>query len=130
MPIDLILKTLLGLSPVLLLLAVLVHLDSWKLVDFATVLKMLLTGAVLATAASLVNGAALGHADLGLSVYGRYVAPIVEESLKAGALIYLFIRNRIGFKITKRLSDGIREVREILEHGMLLNPYDPRYSNI
>ena len=99
MPIDLILKTLLGLSPVLLLLAVLVHLDSWKLVDLATVLKMLLTGAVLATAASLVNGAALGHADLGLSVYGRYVAPIVEESLKAGALIYLFIRNRIGFMV-------------------------------
>jgi nucleoside-diphosphate-sugar epimerase len=40
------------------------------------------------------------------------------------------IRNRIGFKITKRLSDGVREVREILEHGMLLNPYDARYSNV
>ena len=40
------------------------------------------------------------------------------------------IRNRIGFKITKRVPDGIREMREILEHGMLLNPYDPRYSNI
>ena len=40
------------------------------------------------------------------------------------------IRNRIGFQITKRLPDGVREIREILEHGMLLNPYDPRYSNI
>lgn len=40
------------------------------------------------------------------------------------------IRSRIGFKITKRLPDGIREIREILEHGMLLNPYDPRYSNV
>lgn len=40
------------------------------------------------------------------------------------------IRDRIGFKITKRVPDGIREIREILEHGMLLNPYDPRYSNV
>jgi len=40
------------------------------------------------------------------------------------------IKDRIGFKITKRVPDGIRELREILEYGMLLNPYDPRYSNI
>ena len=53
MPIDLILKTLLGLSPVLLLLAVLVHLDSWKLVDFATVLKMLVAALQRCTRLSL-----------------------------------------------------------------------------
>ena len=34
-PIDTIVKTLLGLSPVLMLLAVLVYLDSWKLMDLS-----------------------------------------------------------------------------------------------
>jgi RsiW-degrading membrane proteinase PrsW (M82 family) len=81
------------------LLAVLVHLDSWKLVDFSTVLKMLAMGGVLASAARLVNGAALDHSHLDLPTYGRYVAPFIEEFLKAGALVYLFLRNRIGFMV-------------------------------
>ena len=99
MPIEMIEKTLLGLSPVLVLLAVLVHLDSWKLVDLSRVLQMLLMGGLLATAARLVNGLALDHSGLDLPSYGRYLAPFIEESLKAGVLVYLFLRNRIGFMV-------------------------------
>ncbi len=40
------------------------------------------------------------------------------------------IRDRLNFKITKRVPDGIRETRRVFEHGLLANPYDPRYSNI
>src|ERR1039457_477637 len=99
MPIDMIVKTLLGLSPVMLLLAVLVYLDSWKLVDLSRVLQMLMIGGLLATAAQVINGAVVGLTHLELPTYGRYVAPCIEESLKAGVLVYLFIRNRIGFMV-------------------------------
>jgi len=99
MTIDMIEKTLLGLSPVLLLLAVLVHLDSWKLVDLSRVLQTLLMGGLLATAARLLNGATLDHSNLDLPAYGRYIAPFIEEFLKAGVLVYLFLRNRIGFMV-------------------------------
>ena len=94
-----IVKILLGLSPVLLLLAVFVYLDSWKLVDLSRVLQMLVIGGLLAVASRLINGAALGLTHLELATYGRYVAPCIEESLKAGVLVYLFMRNRIGFMV-------------------------------
>jgi protease PrsW len=99
MPVDVILKMVLGLSPVLLLLAVLEQLDSWKLVDLATVLKVLLLGGLLASATRLLNGVVLGHSHLDLQTYGRYLAPIIEETLKAGVLVYMFVRNRIGFMV-------------------------------
>ena len=99
MPIDTIVKTLLGLSPVLMLLAVLVYLDSWKLVDLFRVLQMLVIGGLLARAARVINAAAMNLTHLDLPTFGRYVAPCIEESLKAGVLVYLFLRNRIGFMV-------------------------------
>jgi protease PrsW len=97
--IDTTVKILLGLSPVLMLLAVLVYLDSWKLVDFSRVVQMLAIGGLLAAAALLINGAALSLTHLELPTYGRYIGPWIEESLKAGVLVYLFVRNRIGFMV-------------------------------
>jgi protease PrsW len=99
MHIDTIMKTLLGLSPVLLLLAVLVYLDSWKLVDLSRILQMLVIGGLLATASQVINGSAMSLTHLELPTYGRYIAPCIEESMKAGVLVYLFIRNRIGFMV-------------------------------
>jgi len=40
------------------------------------------------------------------------------------------IKQRLGFAITKRVPDGIREIRETLEAGYLVDPYNSRYSNI
>ncbi len=40
------------------------------------------------------------------------------------------IRDRLGFTITKRVPDGIRETRRVFELGLLSDPYDPSYSNI
>jgi nucleoside-diphosphate-sugar epimerase len=39
------------------------------------------------------------------------------------------IRDQLGFAITRRVSDGIREIRLVLQQGLLQNPYDARYSN-
>lgn len=40
------------------------------------------------------------------------------------------ISSQLGFTITKRVPDGIRETRRVFELGLLANAYDPRYSNI
>lgn len=40
------------------------------------------------------------------------------------------ISERIGFRITMRVPDGIRQVRQVIEAGFLNNPDDARYRNI
>lgn len=99
MPMDFFFKAPIGLSPVLIFLVVLLHLDSFRLVNFHTVIQMLLIGGVLAVASYFINGYAVSFVDIEWTNYTRYVAPAIEEGLKAGVLIYLFMRNRIGFMV-------------------------------
>jgi len=40
------------------------------------------------------------------------------------------IKKRLGFKITKRVSDGILQIKKALEKGLKTNPYDSRYKNV
>lgn len=95
----LLLKAPIALLPVVTFLALLLHLESFRLVDFRTVLRMLFLGALLAAASYLLNTFFLDAMHLDIRGYSRYVSPIVEESLKAGVLVYLFARNRIGFMV-------------------------------
>jgi hypothetical protein len=76
-----------------------VHLDSFKLVRFGFVLQMLVVGALLAGVSYLINGAISSGFHVGISDYTRFVAPTVEELLKASALVVLFWMNRIGFRV-------------------------------
>jgi nucleoside-diphosphate-sugar epimerase len=39
------------------------------------------------------------------------------------------IRNVLGFRISRSIPDGIREIRECLESGIIENPDDQRYFN-
>ena len=39
------------------------------------------------------------------------------------------IKNELGFKITKRLADGIEEMKEAIENNIFLNPDDKKYQN-
>jgi RsiW-degrading membrane proteinase PrsW (M82 family) len=100
---DLFILVPLGLSPVLILLGVLLYLDSFRLVSIHIVLQMLLLGAVLAVAAYFINGWLIELLSLDFGTYTRYGAPLVEEGLKCGALIYLFQRNRIAFLVDAAL---------------------------
>ncbi len=88
-----------ALSPVIIFLYVLVHLDSFKLVRFPAVLQMLAIGVLLAGVGYLVNGAISRAFGIGMESYSRFVAPPVEEVLKASALMVLFALNRIGFRV-------------------------------
>lgn len=40
------------------------------------------------------------------------------------------IRNQLGFKITKRVPDGISQVIKIIDNNFLLNPEDQKYKNV
>jgi nucleoside-diphosphate-sugar epimerase len=40
------------------------------------------------------------------------------------------IRDVLGFRITKRVPDGIREIKEIVQLGVIQNPEDQKYYNI
>jgi nucleoside-diphosphate-sugar epimerase len=40
------------------------------------------------------------------------------------------INNVLGFNISKRVPDGIREVRDIIQMGIIMNPEDQKFYNI
>jgi protease PrsW len=56
-------------------------------------------GGVLAALSYVLNGAAIDALHMNIGLYIRYVSPVIEETLKAGILIYLFSRNHIGFMV-------------------------------
>jgi RsiW-degrading membrane proteinase PrsW (M82 family) len=88
-----------GLLPVVIFLVGLVWMDSYKLVSLKLVLAVIVVGGLTAFAAMHVNGWLIGELGMELRSYARYVAPVVEESLKALVIIYLFRSNRIGFLV-------------------------------
>ncbi|RPH95251.1 MAG: PrsW family intramembrane metalloprotease [Lysobacterales bacterium] len=88
-----------GLLPVLAFLGALVWLDSYKLVRLRTVLAVIAAGSLSAWAALYLNGWVIGALGVELQTYSRYVAPLVEETLKALVIVYLFHSNRIGFLV-------------------------------
>ncbi len=88
-----------ALLPVLLFLTLLVFLDSFKLVSARSVLVTLLVGAVTALASTELNAWLLDATTLRPALFSRYVAPLVEEALKALWVVVLLRRGRIGFLV-------------------------------
>ncbi len=93
------LQAIISLLPVLLFLLSLVYLDSYKLVSLRGTLLTILFGCVVAGAAFLVNTAVATLFDLERGIESRYIAPLLEEGLKAVYLLYLIRRERIGFMV-------------------------------
>ena len=83
----------------LIFLVVLVFMDSYKLVSLKTVLWVIGLGGLTAWAALFVNGWVIESLGMGLKEYSRYAAPLVEETLKALIIIFLFRTSRIGFLV-------------------------------
>jgi protease PrsW len=88
-----------ALLPVLLFLALLVFLDSFKLVSLRSVLVALVAGGVAAAAGAEVNAWLLEATGLALPSFSRYGAPLVEEALKALWIVLLLRRGRVGFLV-------------------------------
>lgn len=92
-----ILRPALALLPVAAFLAVLVLLDSYKLVRLRAVVAVVLAGMLVAGVAYALNGALLAHIDF--RTYTRYVAPPIEEALKALVIAALIRAHRVGFLV-------------------------------
>ena len=88
-----------ALVPVLALFGTLLYLDSYDLVSFREVVVTITAGALLCLVSLGVNAFLMNRLGLDFIPYSHFVAPPVEETLKALTLVYLFTRNRIGFMI-------------------------------
>lgn len=96
---DFVLHALLGLLPVCCFLATLVYLDSYRLVPLKWVVSAIVLGCGAAVASYPFSLVGLEWLDIDFSIYTRYVAPIIEEALKALIIWALMRNNRIGFLV-------------------------------
>lgn len=94
----------LALVPVLLLLAVFVWLDAFELMSLKEILFLLLLGGLSAVAVYPVSGRLIDTLPIGFSNYSRFIAPWLEEGVKALVMILLFRFNRIGYKTDAVIS--------------------------
>ena len=88
-----------GVLPVVLFLGALVLIDSYKLVTLRAILLSVAAGVVAGVAGYGVNVALRPALGLDFSRYSWYVAPVVEETLKAAFVVYLLRRNKVGFVV-------------------------------
>jgi len=96
---DFVLPALVGLLPVASFLAVLLYLDSYKLVRLNAVVAIVACGAVVAGASYFANARAIEFLDLDLTRFSRYVSPVTEELLKSLVIVALIRAHRIGFLV-------------------------------
>jgi RsiW-degrading membrane proteinase PrsW (M82 family) len=88
-----------SILPVFLFLGVLVLIDSYKLVALRAILLSVAAGMVAGLVSYGANVWLRPALDLNPDQYSRYVAPVVEESLKAAFVVYLLQRNKVGFVV-------------------------------
>ena len=101
---DVVLRLLVGLTPVLALLGVLLYLDSYKLVSIRLVALLIGAGVALVGMSYFLNVAAMEWLDIEFPTLSRYVAPPLEELLKA-SIVYALIRtNRLGFVVDAAIA--------------------------
>jgi len=96
---EIILKAFIALLPVIVLIIVLHRLDSHRLLGTRFIVRMFGVGGGVAVLCSFVNAYASDWLGTELTSYSRYAGPLIEESIKAGVLVYLFRTHRIGFLI-------------------------------
>src|SRR5580700_5800387 len=103
MRIDEALRSALALLPVLMFLAALRVLDSYKLVSLRTVGAALAAGAVSAAVCYGINTIIFRqlheHPDRYIDLYIHFGAPVVEELAKAAFWIFLIATARVAFMV-------------------------------
>jgi protease PrsW len=88
-----------GVLPVILFLGALVLLDSYKLIPLREILVAVAAGAAAGAAGYLANVSLQPALGLEMDRYSMYVAPFVEELLKATYIAWLLYRSRVGFVV-------------------------------
>ena len=83
--------------PVLVFLAVLVVMDSFKLARPSAIATAILCGVVAAILSGIAQ-ASFGATD-GADAFNWLIAPAIEETAKSVFIAYLILRRRIGFPV-------------------------------
>jgi len=104
MIVDLVLKALIAMAPVLLLLLVFDRLDVFNLIPMRDIALLVLAGSGLALVGYFANWQVSEGFPIPWDPYTRYVAPVIEESVKAIPIVLLFNRNRLGFKLDAAIA--------------------------
>jgi RsiW-degrading membrane proteinase PrsW (M82 family) len=120
-----------ALVPVLVMLALFIWLDVFKLMTFWETVGLLLLGAVTAGAAYPLSGIFIDALPLGFSNYSRFVAPWIEEGIKGLAIVGLFWFNRIGYKLDAVISGfAIGAGFSVVENILYLTRYPELAANV
>lgn len=93
------LASLVSLLPVCAFLGALLLIDSYKLVHLRAILWSVAAGALAGLVAFGANIALRPALGVTWDQYSRYVAPLVEETLKAAFVVHLLKRNKVGFVV-------------------------------
>jgi protease PrsW len=105
---PMILKIIISLVPVVACLGVFVMVDVFKLVPLTEIGVLLVAGAAMAGACYFIAGGVMDTFPLqdvhSFSHYSQYVAPPIEETMKAVLVVGLFAFNRIGYLIDAAIA--------------------------
>ena len=101
---DLVLKAFIAIAPVVVLLLVFDRLDVFNLIPMRDIALLVLAGCALALITFILNWRVMDGFPIGSSSYSRYVAPVIEETMKALPIALLFARNRLGFKLDAAIA--------------------------
>jgi len=93
-----------SLLPVVLFLAVLILIDSYKLVRPQFIATALVTGALAAGVSYVANTTLLDLTGMSYGLYIRTLSPVVEEFLKGGFIVYAILKNRVGFTVDSAIT--------------------------
>jgi RsiW-degrading membrane proteinase PrsW (M82 family) len=92
------------LLPVLCFLAVLIHFDSFRLVRRSLILILLGIGGASAVLALFANTAAFVAMEVEFRTFSRFVAPWIEEGLKALVIAWLIRSKRVGLPVDAAIT--------------------------
>lgn len=92
-------SALVGLLPALIFLAALRVLDSYKLTPPRFIVAVVAGGGLVAAASLVVNAGVLDHFPITLGAFTKFVAPVIEEVLKALVVVALVRAHRVAFLV-------------------------------
>ncbi len=88
-----------GLLPAIIFLVTLLYMDSYKLVSMRAIIRVIGIGGLLVILAYFVGSGILDSTQMARVDYSLYVAPVLEELLKASVIVVLIRTSRIGFLV-------------------------------
>ncbi len=99
---------------------------------------------VLESATELVRHEVFGAGSTNENYQKETIANMINEVIAEAKIKYVHkyedprdyrvefskIENELGFKITRNVMDGIKEIYKLFEYDILIDPYSGRYKNI